>query len=501
MQASPGTRLGRYEIRGPIGKGGMGEVYLAHDNQLDRNVALKILPPALASQSDRMQRFIQEARTASALNHPNILTIHEIGQSDSTHFIATEFVDGVTLRNLLKDTLLSLRDAFDIFVQLCSALAVAHSAAVVHRDIKPENVMLRTDGYVKVLDFGLAKLIETRGFKGGSDPHAPTEPQISTEPGVVMGTVNYMSPEQARGLDVDERTDIWACGVVLYEMLTGRIPFSGATSTDVVACILEREPPPLKRYAPNTPDELGRIVSKALAKDREERYQTIKDLLIDVRRLKRQLEADAERQRLQSPGSDLELEEDERIDGLGQTPSSRSTAEYLTASLKRHKRGAVYSAIVLIIAVGAIGYCSRRESTTIDSLAVLPFVTVGTDADMEFMATGLTENIVNTLAGLPNLRVVPQSMVAQYKAQGLDSVKVGGDLGVRAVLTGQVSRRGDILLVKIDLVDVVRKRQLMVKGYNRTASDVLGGAAISAMQEDISKQVTDELKLKLAAEY
>ncbi len=479
----------------------MGEVYLARDNELDRNVALKILPPALASHSDRMQRFIQEARTASALNHPNILTIHEIGQADSTHFIATEFVDGVTLRSLLKDTRLSLRDAFDIFVQLCSALAVAHSAAVVHRDIKPENIMLRTDGYVKVLDFGLAKLVQTRGFRGGSDPNAPTEPQISTEPGIVMGTVNYMSPEQARGLDVDERTDIWACGVVLYEMLTGRIPFSGATSTDVVACILEREPPPLIRYAPNTSDELGRIVSKALAKDREERYQTIKDLLIDIRRLKRQLEADAERQRVLAPGSDFNVQKaDERINPLGETLSSRSTAEYLTTRLKRHKRGAMYSAIVLMIAVGAVGYCSRPESTAIDSLAVLPFVSVGTDADLELMAAGLTENIVNTLAGLPNLRVVPQSMVAQYKSQGLDSVKVGGDLGARAVLTGQISRRGDILLVKIDLVDVVQKRQLMVKGYNRTASDVLGGAAISAMQEDISKQVTDELKPKLAGE-
>ena len=262
-------------------------------------------------------RFVQEARTASALNHPNILTIHEIGQADSTHFIATEFVDGVTLRSLIKDTRLSLKEALDIFVQLCSALVVAHSAAIVHRDIKPENIMLRTDGYVKVLDFGLAKLIQTRGFRGGSYPLAPTEPQISTEPGVVMGTVNYMSPEQARGLDVDERTDIWACGVVLYEMVTGRIPFSGASPSDVVACILEREPAPLIRYVPNTPDELGRIVSKTLAKDREERYQTIKDLLIDVRRLKRQLEAEIERQRLRSQGSDADVQKTEDIDRLG----------------------------------------------------------------------------------------------------------------------------------------------------------------------------------------
>ena len=285
MTIPAGTNFGRYEIRSPIGAGGMGEVYLAHDAQLDRPVALKLLPSDVTQDEDRLRRFQQEARSTSALNHPNILTIFEIGESDGTHFIATEFIDGVTLRERLARGRMKPDEVLDVSIQVASALAAAHEAGIVHRDVKPENIMLRRDGYVKVLDFGLAKLTEQRA---SSSPNALT--LAETGPGIVIGTVTYMSPEQARGLRVDERTDIFSFGVVLYEMLAGRAPFGGPTPSDVIVAILDREPQPLVIALPDALPEMQRVVSKALAKDRTERYQTIKDLLADLRGLKRRLE-------------------------------------------------------------------------------------------------------------------------------------------------------------------------------------------------------------------
>src|SRR5260370_26076175 len=241
-----GTRLGRYEIRSELGAGGMGEVYLAQDTKLERSVALKILAVDVAVRQDRMRRFVQEAKAASALNHPNIITIYEIEQIDSVNFIATEFIDGETLRQRIKGAPMKLGEVLDVVIQTASALSAAHAAGIVHRDIKPENIMLRRDGIVKVLDFGLAKLTE-RVSSDSVDTEAPTRAAIKTEPGVVMGTVLYMSPEQARGLEVDARSDIWSVGVVIYEMVAGRLPFEGATSSDAIASILAREPLPLAR--------------------------------------------------------------------------------------------------------------------------------------------------------------------------------------------------------------------------------------------------------------
>ena len=286
MTIPAGTYIGRYEIRSPIGAGGMGEVYLAHDAQLNRPVALKLLPANVTRDEDRLRRFQQEARATSALNHPNILTIYEIGEASGTHFIATEFIDGETLRDRLTRSRMNVDEILDISLQVASALSAAHAAGIVHRDIKPENIMVRPDGYVKVLDFGLAKLTEQRA--GNSGPNALTF--ADTGPGIVIGTVTYMSPEQARGLRVDERTDIFSFGVVLYEMLSGRAPFGGPTPSDVIVAILDREPQPLARLQPDTSSELQRIVSKALMKDREERYQTVKDLSADLREQKRALE-------------------------------------------------------------------------------------------------------------------------------------------------------------------------------------------------------------------
>src|SRR5713226_2825914 len=301
MSLVAGTKLGRYEIRSKLGEGGMGEVYLAQDTKLDRKVAIKTLPAEVAAHQDRMKRFVQEAKTASALNHPNIITIYEIDHTDSVHFIATEFIDGETLRKRMRAAPMKLGEVLDAAAQIASALAAAHAAAIIHRDIKPENIMLRRDGIVKVLDFGLAKLTE-RSSPDSVDMEAPTRPVVNTEPGMVMGTAIYMSPEQARGMKVDARTDIFSLGVVIYEMVAGCLPFAGSNANEIVAAILnDKEAPPLARYTQETPAELERIIGKALRKNRDERYQTIQDLLLDLKALKQDLEFEAHRSRSAPP--------------------------------------------------------------------------------------------------------------------------------------------------------------------------------------------------------
>jgi serine/threonine protein kinase/Tol biopolymer transport system component len=338
-----GARLGVYEIVVPLGAGGMGEVYLASDHRLGRRVALKILPEAFTSKTDRLRRFEQEARAASALNHPNIITIYEIGEADGAHFIATEYIEGETLRRHLRRAHAGVDESLRVAIQIADALSAAHKAGIIHRDIKPENVMLRPDGYVKVLDFGLAKLAERAA--GDSDPEAPTRALVNTNPGVVMGTAQYMSPEQARGLEVDARTDIFSLGVVLYEMIAGREPFGGETATDTLSNILQKEPPPLARFAAGVPPELERIVAKALRKDREERYQVVKDLLLDLKSLKQELEFAAMRERA---GVATELRHTGQTDDVSQPrigshanetrlASHAQTADSEHASLQTHE--------------------------------------------------------------------------------------------------------------------------------------------------------------------
>jgi len=321
-RAIVGKQIGHYQVLGCIGRGGMGEVFLAQDTSLGRKIALKLLRSDFTRNEERLRRFRQEARAASALNHPNILTIHEIGQEGSLHFMATEYVEGETLREHISRARMALGQALDVAVQVASALSAAHEAGIIHRDIKPENIMLRTDGYVKVLDFGLAKLAEPKA----ADTAAPTLPKIETEPGVVMGTVSYMSPEQARGLAVDTRTDIWSLGVMLYEMAAGRQPFEGETASDVMALILQKEPLPLAHSTPEVPGELQRIVRKALHKDKDERYQTIKDLLIDLRNLRKELELEAEMERSLPPASISAMRSGQSAPA---TAHSTSSAEYI----------------------------------------------------------------------------------------------------------------------------------------------------------------------------
>src|SRR2546427_10685191 len=379
-----GTKLGRYEIRSKLGAGGMGEVYLAQDtSELGRAVALKIVPDEVAKDKDRLQRFTQEARTVSNLNHPNILTVHEFGETDFASFIATEYVDGVTLREHLSKRRLKLIDVLDVAIQIVAALNAAHEAGVTHRDLKPENVMVRKDHIVKVLDFGLAKLAAPSPDLQ-IDSEAGTRVFVQTEPGLVMGTVSYMSPEQSVGRGIDQRTDIWSFGVLLYEMLAGCVPFQGKDIHRQIIAIQETEPEPLATLVEGVPDRLEEIVAKCLAKNKDERYQTAKDLLIDLRNLRRKLDVDAEIERTVAPalrstsagalGASTEGSPPNRETTNAQVPPA-SSAEYVITGIKKHKFAAGIALLLMVAAVAMIGLYLRGRNTTgaIKSIAVLPF--------------------------------------------------------------------------------------------------------------------------------
>jgi serine/threonine protein kinase/WD40 repeat protein len=354
-----GRTIGHYQIIEALGEGGMGEVYLAQDEKLGRKVALKFLPSFYTKDRDRLRRFTQEARAVSALNHPNIITIYEVGETNDHQFIATEFIEGETLRERLSRAPMKLGEALDVSIQVASALAAAHVVGIVHRDIKPDNIMLRRDEIVKVLDFGLAKLSEP---PAAVDTQAGTKPLVRTDAGTVMGTVNYMSPEQARGLAVDARTDIWSLGVVLYEMVAGKSPFTGETATDTLSMILNREPPSLLLYSADLPAEIERIVEKALSKGREERYQSAKDLLIDLRRLKKRLEVEAELERavprdeFGAPSQGRLLSDSRSLPPEVSTSNAgpTSSADVLMSEIKRHKTGIIVAltGLALIFAFG-----------------------------------------------------------------------------------------------------------------------------------------------------
>jgi serine/threonine protein kinase/Tol biopolymer transport system component len=370
MTLAAGARLNHYQILAPLGAGGMGEVYLAEDTRLRRKVALKLLPAEVTRDAERLRRFAQEARAASALNHPNILTIFEVGEVDGAHFIATEFIDGQTLRERLKSGPPALPAALDLAIQIAAALAAAHEAGIVHRDIKPENVMVRRDIIVKVLDFGLAKLSEAVPVAAESE--APTIAKVDTDPGTVLGTASYMSPEQARGQEVDARSDTFSLGLVLYEMIAGRTPFTGVNAIEVMGAILNQEPAPLRQHTPEAPAELQRIVNKALRKDREQRYQHVKDLLLDLKDLKQELEFEAKLKGAQpfaaprldgSPktretpaeSSDTKAQPDAATNGVAAAHTT-SSAEIILGEIKRHKAGVMIGIAVMIACVGLMAY-------------------------------------------------------------------------------------------------------------------------------------------------
>lgn len=439
----------------------MGEIYRARDTRLRRDVALKILPESLMRNDSAIERFMREAHAASALNHPNILTIFDIGEHNHIHFIATEFVEGQTLRQKMQKSSLSLIQALDIAVQTANALVAAHEAGIVHRDIKPENIMIRNDGYVKVLDFGIAKLCECEQPKAG----VPTV-QAVTIPGMIIGTASYMSPEQARGLTVDGRSDIFSLGVVIYEMIAGRPPFSGATASDIIAAILQVEPKPLSDFVKNLPPEVELIVAKSLEKDLENRYQTMTEFLNDLKRIRQRLEFETEFQRVHVSN--------DGFSAIEKNISSEQPTQILSKTRISTRR--------------------TRTRKVIDSLAVLPFVNGEAGAETEYLSDGITECIINSLSKLPKLRVVPRSTVFRYKGRDADLQEIGHELGVRAIFAGRIVKIGDSVVVRTELVDVANEAQIWGEQYRREMTDIF------TLLDDIAEDISENLKLKLTGE-
>ncbi|PYS80385.1 MAG: hypothetical protein DMF67_20580 [Acidobacteria bacterium] len=502
--------ISHYRIIRRLDRGGMGEVYLAEDTRLGRPLALKLLLAEYTRDAARLRRFEQEARAASALNHPNILTIYEVGEAGERHYIATEYVEGETLRRKIKRAPLSVGEAADIAAQAAEALSAAHAAGIVHRDIKPENVMLRPDGYVKVLDFGLAKLVERRG----ADGEAETQ-MAETNPGAVMGTTWYMSPEQARGLQVDARTDVWSLGVVLYEMLAGRPPFVGSTSSHVIVSILEREPPPLDNFLPDAPPRLEHILTKALAKDRDARYPSMREMLEDLLALRQSLGASGASRAAPS----RLIHETAAARGVGATagsrgahatavtgddPASRTGAHaratqelrfdtsVLRPARRRGTTALVAAVVAAVLLVGAYVLYTRLTSARgINAIAVMPFRNAGGDPSTEWLSDGITESLINSLSPSPGLKVMSRNSVFRYKGKDVDPAQVARELGVSAVLTGRVEQRGEDLLVSVELIDARDDSHIWGEQYNRKLSDVLG------VQQQIAREIASRLRARL----
>jgi serine/threonine-protein kinase len=465
-QAQPlvGESLGRYRILELLGRGGMGEVYKAKDTTLGREVAIKVLHSAFPLDRDRLHRFAQEARAASALNHPNIITIHEFGQENGLHFIVSEFIEGETVRQRMAGGRLNPGEAPDIALQIASALKAAHEAGIVHRDIKPENVMVRPDGLVKVLDFGLAKLIERRPFDTlGDGSEATTAILAGAETGAVIGTVNYMSPEQARGQKLDARTDLFSLGVMLYEMVAGHSPFARETAADTIASILEKEPPPLAQFTSAVSEALEDLIRKALRKDRKERYQTAGELLAELKSLR---------------------------SGPAVVPPRLAKKENPAVAVKqRWRAGAIALAALLAVIAGAFYY---HHVKPIESIAVLPFANVDGSSETEYLAEGMTETLINDLSQLSHPEVKPRNLVFRYKKREPDPQAIGRELGVEAVLTGQVAARGGDLIISLQLLDVRENRQLWGAKYTGRSADIL------LTQARIAREVTESLRLQLS---
>ena len=511
MTIAAGTRLGRYEIRSKIGAGGMGEVYLALDTELDRTVAIKILPASIAADDQRLQRFIQEAKSASALNHPNILTIYEVGSLGDSRFIATEFIDGDTLRPHIGAGM-KLAEVLEIAIQSCSALSKAHAAGIIHRDIKPENIMVRGDGYINVVDFGLAKLTEPKGST--TDTEAPTKAMVNTGAGTVMGTANYMSPEQAKGTHVDERSDLWSLGAVLYEMVTGHLPFAGETPTETISLILQKEPSPLVRYAHDVPDELERIVEKALTKDREERYQTARDMLVDLRHLKRKLEVDAEIDRTVPP----ELRAAVSTSGVpgpstasgaaatavASTPHAPSSAEYIATEIRRHKKGAALIAAVFIVAVAvaAFAYFSRKTAALTEKDTVLLADFVNTTGEPVFDGT-LKQALAVQLGQSPFLNIYPDERVNEtLRFMGrAPNERITKDVakeicerqGIKAMIVGSIASIGSHYVVTLEAInahagDAIAREQSEVENKEQVLKAL--GTAASQLREKLGESLS-----------
>jgi eukaryotic-like serine/threonine-protein kinase len=463
-----GQTIGHYKVSESIGTGGMGEVYLATDIVAGRKAALKLLPLRFTGDAERLKRFEQEAHAVVGLNHPNILTVYEIGEDHSIHYIASELIEGETLRQRLTRGPTQLSEAVDVAIQIASALDAAHQAGIVHRDIKPENIMLRPDGYVKVLDFGIAKLAESAFAKATADG-AESMTLGGTNLGAVLGTVRYMSPEQACGGQVDKTTDIWSLGVVLYEMVTGHAPFTGDTPQEVMFSILEKEPPPLARYVTRAPAELQQIISKTLRKDRGQRYHSAHELLEALKALRHKLEVEAELKR----------------------PTAAKSWLHWTR---------VPTALVLVLLIAALAlalpfYWHRNRTTSSPpgkSIAVLPFLDLSETKDQEYFCDGMSEEIIDALAKVEGLRVVARTSSFSFKGKRAAATEIGKKLNVENVLEGSLRREDNRIRITAQLVNTSSGFQVWAESYDRELADVF------ALQDEITRSIVDALKIKLA---
>jgi serine/threonine protein kinase/tetratricopeptide (TPR) repeat protein len=454
-------QIGSYQILSFLGAGGMGEVYCARDTRLGRLVALKILPPGLAADPERKRRLLKEAKAASALNHPHIVTVYDVGSQDGVDFLVMEYVQGKTLDKLIPQGGQDVSIAIRFAIAITDAFAKAHAAGIVHRDLKPGNIMVAEDGTVKVLDFGIAKLTETVEVTE-SDATRPTE---TTTRGMILGTVSYMSPEQGEGKKIDARSDIFSFGVLLYEMVTGRKPFQGDTKLATLSAILRDEPLPASQVVKDLPPQLERIIARCLRKSPERRFQTMADLNVALK----------------------EVKEESDSDKLAASP--------LDPRSRRRTVPAVIGAVAALLILGVASYWFFPRSKTSDSVAVLPFVSMSADPNAEYLSDGITENLINALSQVPNLRVVPRSLVFGYKGREVDPRKAGRELNVRVVLMGKVVERGDNLSVQTELVDVARVSQLWGRQYSRKFSEIF------AVQEEIAKEVKEKLHLQPSEDH